>query len=315
MARLKSARRLSRRLSGAACACALLLLSACGKHEPVVGVFEYPWGTPIDKVLFDSASIAVRLAGDGFKMIREPDRVTFYKVQYGLGFATVRLDFDETGALWHGVARVEADAKAADSIHAAWRKKHGRESDGRIDTDSGYTTFWATGSTVDRHYFAPAPHERPADHVRALELFYGGCISGCPLYSVRFLPDGRALFLGLREVDPLGGYSGTWPRERWDELAARAANVNVWMLEPEYSPTAGKGEARRGLGMMLENGRRRTFTSVKRSAPVALEELLASLDSLASGVVWERTYFNWDTLDVRAVQWLDLDSLERLATP
>ena len=316
MARLSRARRFPRRPLRAAFACALLLLSACGKHEPVGGVFDYAWGTPMDRVLADSAQIAQRLSGEGFKLIREPGRLTFYNVQYGLGFATVRLDFDEKGALWHGVARVAADSFASDSIHAAWRKKHGRESDpGRIDTDSGYTTFWATGSTVDRHYFAPPPNLRPAEHVRALELFHGGCIAGCPLYSVRFLPDGRALFLGLREVDPLGGYSGTWPREMWADLAARAVSVDVWTLEPEFSPTTEKGEARRGLATALENGERRTYTSVRESAPPALEQLLATLDSLATAVVWERPYFTWDTLDVRAVQWLGLDSLERLATP
>ncbi len=293
-----------------------LLLAGCGKREPVGGVFGYSWGTPIDSVLADSANIALRLSEAGFKIVRQPGQLVLTHVQYGLGFGDVRLDFDESGALWHGSIRVQADASAADSIKDEWHNRHGRESTpGRIDTDSGYTTFWATGSTVDRHFFAPGSDARTPGGVRALELFHGGCLAGCPLYSVRLFPDGTAIFMGLREVDPLGGFAGTWPGERWAELAGRASAQEVWSLESEFSPTPEKGEPRRGLATLLATGERRTYTSVNQTAPPALEGLLATMDSVASSVVWDRPVFTWDTLDVRAVQWLDLDSLEQLAFP
>ena len=298
----------------AALACALLLAGCGGKGEPVGGVFGYAWGTSMDAVLADSADIAQRLSEPGFKISRQSHQLILTHVQYGLGFGDLRLDFDENGKLWHGVIRVPADARAADSIRDQWRDHHGSEtSEGRIDTDSGYTTIWATGSTVDRHFFAPGSDARNPGQVRALELFHGGCLEGCPLYSVRFFPDGTAIFLGLREVDPLGGCAGKWPAERWNELAGKANAQAVWSLEPEFSPTAERGEARRGLATLLETGERRTWTSVNQSGPPALEGILATLDSVASSVVWDRSMFTWDTLDVRAVQWLDLDSLEQMA--
>lgn len=296
---------------------AIAFAGGCGgHHEPVTGVFGYPWGTPMDKVLADSVDIAVRLSEPGFALMRQPGQLYLLHVQYGMGYGDLRLDFDSTGALWHGMIRVEAGGAAADSIRNAWREKYGRESDeGRVDTDSGSAMIWSSGSTVDRHFFAPRVPTLDPSQVRALEIFHGGCIAGCPLYSVRLFPDGRALFLGIREIDPLGGYTGTWPKERWNELAARAVSVDVRSLEPEFSPTTEGGDARRGLATVLWNGDRSTYTSVKESAPKALESLLASLDSVAAAVVWERPVFTWDTLDVRAVSWLDLDSLEQLSTP
>lgn len=292
------------------------LLTGCSRHEPVTGLFGYPWGTSIDKVLADSADIEVRYTEPGFALLRQPGRVYLLHVQYGLGFGDIRLDFDESGALWHGMVRVKADLSQADSIRDQWHKTYGRESgDGRIETDSGYTTFWATGATVDRHFYSPVVSELAPSRVRALEIFHGGCLTGCPLYSVRLLPDGRALYLGVREVDPLGGYTGSWPSDRWNELAARAVSVDVRTLEPEFSPTSGRGEARRGLAAVLDAGERQTYTSVNESAPKALESLLATLDSVAGAVVWDRPVFTWDTLDIRAVGWLDLDSLEHLAAP
>jgi hypothetical protein len=294
--------------------CALaLLLSACGRREPVTGFFGYRWGTPMDSVLADSAAIATRLAESGFLLEREPGGLRLYHVQYGLGYGEVRLEFDPQGALWHGAVRVEAQAAQADSIHDAWRDHHGRETaPGRIDTDSGYTTFWFSGSTVDRHYFAPAWSAAAPRTVRALDLFYGGCLMGCPLYSVRLLADGRALLHAVREVDPLGCYAGTWNAQRFPRLSELANDPEIRALESFYCPTTDRGLASRGLSVHFEDGRTVAAVSVEQSGPPALEQLLAALDSVATGVVWEHQVVQWDTLDLRAAQWIDLDSLERL---
>jgi hypothetical protein len=280
----------------------------------VSGFWEYAWGTHQDSVLADSVQIASRLSEAGFALEREPGRLRFRHVQFGLGYADLRLDFDSHGALWHGVVRVEADSRQADSIRASWRKHHGRESrEGRIDTDSGYTTFWSTGSTVDRHYFARRAASPDRLEIRALDLFYGGCLSGCPLYSVRLLADGTALFHSIREVEPLGGFSGEWAPDHFALFEAATTDTAFLTLEPSYSPTLQRGLASRGLQVYYSNGASVSAVSVQQSGPPVLEHLIETLDSIASGVVWVRPLVLWDTLDLQAQRWVDLDSLEQLA--
>lgn len=289
-------------------------LAGCGKREPVSGFWNYPWGTSMDSVVADSSRIAGKLAEDGFAMLREPGRLRFRHVQFGLGYAEVRLDFDGQGRLWHGVARVAADAEQADSIRSAWRDHHGREkTPGHIDTDSGYTTYWFSGSTVDRHYFAPSAAMPPSSPVRTIDLFYGGCLSGCPLYSVRFSEEGRALFLGVREIEPMGGFAGRWPADGLDFFAVSAADPAFLTLENYYSPTEEMGLGSRGLRVHFADGGSVSAVSVRSSGPPALEQMLSALDSLAQEVRWDVPLVSWDTLDLRAQRWIDLDSLEHLA--
>ena len=291
-----------------------MLSAGCGKREPVSGFWNYPWGTSMDSVLADSSRIAGRLSEAGFGMVREPGRLRFRHVQFGLGYAEVRLDFDGQGRLWHGVARVVAGTEQADSIRSAWRDHHGREnSSGRIDTDSGYTTYWYSGSTVDRHYFAPSPALPPATTIRAIDLFYGGCLSGCPLYSVRFSEQGRALFLGVREIEPMGGFAGSWPADGFGRFAVDALDPAFLTLENFYSPTEELGLGSRGLRVYFSDGATVSSVSVRSSGPPALEQMLSALDSLAQEVRWDVPLVSWDTLDLRAQRWIDLDSLEHLA--
>jgi hypothetical protein len=294
--------------------CATLWTWGCSKHEPVSGFWSYAWGTPEDSVLADSAQIALRLSETGFALEREPGRLRLRHVQYGLGYADVRLDFDAQGRLWHGSVRVEADSTKADSIRTAWQERHGSESPpGRIDTDSGYTTLWSSGGTVDRDYFAPNVPASESGAIDAMDLFYGGCLAGCPLYSVRLLKDGRALFRGLRDVTPLGGFAGTWAADGFASFEALVNDPTFRTLENEYSPTPDPGTASRGLHVHFAAGETITSSSAKDSGPYVLEQVLKRLDSIASAVVWERPLVSWDTLDLQAQRWIDLDSLEALA--
>jgi len=290
-----------------------LLVAGCSKHEPVGGFYGYRWGTPVDSILADSARFATSLSEPGFSLQREGGGLHLWHVQFGMGYAEVRFDFDAQGGLWHGAVRVEGGTATADSIRDAWHERHGRESStGRIDTDSGYTTFWSTGSTVDRHYFSPAWASAQPRPVRALDLFYGGCLAGCPLYSVRLLGDGKALLHALREVDPLGCYVGTWKAQAMPALTDLANDAGVRALESYYSPSPERGLASRGMTVHFQDGRNLTAESVKQCGPPALEHLVSVLDSVAAAVVWERPVVLWDTLDLNAQRWIDLDSLERL---
>lgn len=291
-----------------------LLLSACSKREPVSGFWGYPWGTPVDSVLADSVDIARSLSEQGFTLVREPGRLRMRHVQFGMGYGDVRLDFDSQGKLWHGAVRVEADRVRADSIRSVWREHHGREKGpNRIATDGGYTTFWSSGSTVDRDYFAPRPSATASREIRALDLFYGGCLADCPLYSVRLLVDGRALFRGIRDVEPLGGFAGSWATDSFAAFESSASDPALFTLEPFYSATSDVGTASRGLHLHFADGETITSSSAGQSGPPLLEDLVRKLDSIATGVIWKRSLVSWDTLDLAAQRWVDLDSLERLA--
>ena len=177
-----------------------------------------------------------------------------------------------------------------------------------------YTTYWATGSTVDRDFFSlVAPIPASQQEVQVIDFFYGGCIEGCPLYSVRLLPDGRAFYLGMREVDPMGGYGGTWDAGRLSGFSSDANQPAFLALQDFYSPTPELGKPSRGLRLHFMGGGDWSSVSVQSCGPPPLEALLGSLDSIVSDVTWTQSILSWDTLDMRSLRWIDLDSLERLS--
>ena len=161
-----------------------LLSSACSKPEPLDGFWGYAWGSPTADVLADSATIAFRLAEEGFGLIREPNRIVLKNVQYGMGYGVVHLDFSPGGGLWHGNVRIQVSSQdEVDSVRNQWEGRFGNASDsGRIDQAAGYTTLWVAGPTLDRDFFSTERMlDLGPDRVAAIDLFLGGCLSGCPL--------------------------------------------------------------------------------------------------------------------------------------
>jgi hypothetical protein len=294
-----------------------LLFSACSKPEPLDGFWGYAWGTPMADVLADSATISFRLSEAGFQLIREPNRIVLENVQYGMGYGVVSLDFSLGGGLWHGHVRVPVSSpNEVDSIRNHWEKRFGDPTEpGRIDQAAGYTTFWVAGPTLDRDFFSTERMlDMGPDRVAAIDLFLGGCLSGCPLYSIRLLPDGQAVLHSVREYEPLGGYAGRWDPASFADLASIAASPAFRTLQSRYSPQAGGGLPTHGAQAHFADGNLVTSYSAEHSGPPVLEGLLEQLEALTAQIEWTRPLVDWDTLKLIDQRYINLDSLTVLAT-
>jgi hypothetical protein len=294
---------------------AAALVGGCGKRDPIDGVWSYEWGTPLDSILTDSADIQHRLGRHDFRMTREPYRLAFDDVQFGMGYDRVVLDFDSEGRLWHGRARTAIEsADAADSIIDSWHDRYGRETaDRRIGGPDGYSTWWRTAIWLDRHFYAAqGASGLEAGDVLSIDLFGGGCLSGCPLYSVRLYPDGRALLRSIRDFEPSGCFRGEWDPALFGEMAQDGTS-------PEFVSLAGfYGHHRKGghgtLGARIVTADREVSAQSAESAgPPLLENYLVRLQSVLDRVEWTTQLVRWDTLRLGDEHAITLDSLATLA--
>jgi hypothetical protein len=294
-----------------------LLSSACSKPDPLDGFWGYAWGTPMADVLADSATIAFRLADDGFQLEREPNRIILKNVQYGMGYGDVRLDFSPGGGLWHGHVRIPVSSQhEVDSVRTQWEGRFGDAKEGgRIDQETAYTTLWVAGPTLDRDFFSTERMlEVGPEEISGIDLFLGGCLSGCPLYSIRLLPDGQAVLHSVRDHEPLGGFAALWDPASFAELARESASPAFRTLQSRYSPQAGGGLPTRGAQAHYADGNTVTSYTAEHSGPPVLEDLLQKLEALTAQLEWTRPLVNWDTLKLVDQRYINLDSLTVLAT-
>jgi hypothetical protein len=233
----------------------------------------------------------------------------FYGVQYGLGYGRVTLDFTEAGELWHGRVRVQVDRAAIDSLEQHIRDKFGRETaPRRFERPDGLLTYWTTPLWFDRDFFAEdLALQLSADRVRVIDLFYGGCLTTCPQYSIRLRPDGEAFLWSIRGTEETGGFTGTFDAPAFPKLAAGVCEPDFMALS-EYYGYRGEGLTKRGARADYGDFQRVT-ASVEHSGPPHLEAILDRLETAVQDIEWTRIV-SWDTLGMADPPRINLDSLE-----
>jgi hypothetical protein len=290
-----------------------LLPVSCARREPIDGFWNQPWGTGYADVKAQIADLKYRLGGPAFRVESDPLRITIFDAQYGLGYAPrITLDFTPEGALWHGAVRTEiTDSLTVDSTLTVLYKQFGKETGRRtIAGAGGRIVWWQTAQWLDRDFYAAgtAP-ELDADSVRAIDLLYRGCLTDCPIYSIRFLSTGETYFWGVDGTPLIGGFRGRVDTTLFGTLAAEACGPEILALQDYYGyqgPNLNRREARVDYTRLV-----RTSASVEHCAPAALERFLDHLDSAAVGIAWEQIV-SWDTIRIIDQPKVGLDSLSYL---
>jgi hypothetical protein len=286
-----------------------ILSSSCAKHDSIDGVWEFPWGATYSQVQEKEADLASRLGGPAFRVVSDPLRITYHDAQYGMGYGQITLDFTEEGSLWHGCVRTQiTDSMTVDSTLKALYERFGSESKRRTIEDAGGTiVWWQTAKWIDRDFYADglAPRIDPGT-VRSIDLLYRGCLTDCPIYSIRFLPTGEAYLWGIEGTPYIGGFRARFDTATFSRLASEAVKTEMLALQ-DYYGYDGYSLARRETH--IDYGRfRRTSASVEHCAPSTLERFLDLLDSAAVGIAWEQIV-SWDTIRIIDQPKVGLDSL------
>lgn len=289
-----------------------LALFSCSKPEPIDGVWGYAWGTSYAQVYADTADLKYRLGGPSFTFTADPLRLTFFDAQYGLGYGRVTLDFTPDGRLWHGSVRTEIiGSQTVDSTLQTMHRRFGKETAKRtIRQESGSVVWWQTPLWLDRDFFAPDPAPDFDLHkIRAIDVLHRGCLTECPIYSVRFLSTGEAYLWGIQGTPHVGGFRGVIDTADFAGMAALATAPGFLALQNYYGYLGlnlSRRESRIDYGSF-----ERVLASVERSAPPHLETHLDQLDSAASRIVWTEIV-SWDTIRLIDQPRVGLDSLSYL---
>jgi hypothetical protein len=291
---------------------ASLLVLSCSNPEPIHEFWGYTWGTPYTEIYADTADLKYRLGGPSFTFKADPLRIEFFDAQYGLGYGRVTLDFTPDGRLWHGAVRTEiVDTATVDSTLRALYARFGKETAKRtIRGTGGHFVWWQTALWLDRDFFAGelAPQFDPHE-IRAIDMLHRGCLTDCPIYSVRFLSTGEAYLWGVQGTPHIGGFRGAIDTVEFVRLAAMAATPE-FLAQQDYYGYLGlnlnRREARVDYGSF-----ERIHASVERSAPPTLEVFLDRLDSAAALMSWSQIV-SWDTIRLIDQPKVGLDSLSYL---
>lgn len=290
-----------------------LAFTSCSKREPVDGFWNYKWGTTYDQVRADSADIRQRLAGERFRIARDTMQVSYFDVQYGLGYDDIALDFTQDGKLWHGRVITSTIGGADDSVLSGLKRSYGSEvSPRRFEQPGGFVTYWQTRDWFYRDYFSAAlTPVINAQDVKRIDLMHGGCPTECAVYSIRLLTSGDAYLWGIRGIPELGGFKGSIEPSAFQELAAYSATPEFLAFADSYEYENGELPS---LGVRVDYGwLARAKESVAGSGPPELENYLAKLDSVAAQIAWTQTV-SWDTIRLFDQFRVNLDSLEALGS-
>jgi len=289
-----------------------LALSSCSQSEPINEFWGYAWGTPFREIYADTADLKYRLGGPSFAFHADPLRIEFFDAQYGLGYGRVTLDFTPDGRLWHGAVRTEiTDSGTVDSTLQTMYVRYGKETSRRtVRREGGSIVWWQTALWLDRDFFSDdlAP-QFDARNIRAIDLLHRGCLTDCPIYSVRFLSTGEAFLWGVQGTPNIGGFRGWIDTLAFAKMATPAAAPQFLALQDYYGYLGlnlSRREARIDYGSF-----ERISASVEQSAPLTLEDFLDRLDSAAARITWSQIV-SWDTIRLADQPKVGLDSLSYL---
>lgn len=289
-----------------------LTLLSCAKREPIDKFWGYTWETPYAQVYADTADLKYRLGGPAFTFTADPLRLTFFNAQYGLGYARITLDFTPDGRLWHGAVRTEiTDTTTVDSTLNGLYERFGGETAKRtIRQADGRITWWQTALWLDRDFFAADLEARlDPEQIRAIDILHRGCLTECPIYSVRLLSTGEAYLWGIQGTPHIGGFRGSIDATEFQQLATLATLPEFLALQDYYGYLGfnlSRRESRVDYGSF-----ERISSSVEHGAPPVLESFLDRLDSAAAFIEWTQIV-SWDTIRLIDQPKVGLDSLSYL---
>jgi hypothetical protein len=111
-----------------------------------------------------------------------------------------------------------------------------------------------------------------------------GCNGGCPVYKVTFSPDGKATYVGIRNVEHLGEYQGG---VYFPKLAAWIESQNFFSLMDKYSE--GNLDSEVVITTVVKRGIRKTVTTFNSgAAPLTLWGINTAIDGAIGDVKWAK---------------------------
>lgn len=111
------------------------------------------------------------------------------------------------------------------------------------------------------------------------------CFGICSVYTVRFFSDGRAVFDGRKNVEPLGHWEGTIPLVDFTRLADAAIDISYFDLAQNYqSLTTDRPTV---FTSLVINNKRKIIRNYGNAAPPRLWLLELAIDQVRATIEWK----------------------------
>lgn len=112
------------------------------------------------------------------------------------------------------------------------------------------------------------------------------CLGICSSYTVKFFSDGKAVFEGKKNIEPLGLWIGKTSKEDFTYLAEAAIDISYFTLLENYQSLT--TDQQTVFTSVVLDGKRKIILNYGNAAPPRLWLFESAIDQLRASIAWKK---------------------------